>query len=148
MPMLHDPAFRDSIKQRVKALRPNAERRWGQMRVDQMLWHVNSALENALGRRELQQQMIPIPRPILKWMVINVPFRKGKTPTHPQLVAKDSYDFEKERRRTLALVEEFVSKPVDDEEWGRSALMGRLTGTEWSRLHGKHLDYHLILFGA
>jgi hypothetical protein len=148
MPMLHDRAVHEAIKMRLKELRPNAERRWGQMRVDQMLWHVNTALENALGRRELQQRNIPLPKPLLKWMVINVPWRKGKTPTHPQLVAKDAYDFEKERAKTLQLVDEFVARPVHDDSWGVSGIMGQLTGTEWSRLHGKHLDYHLKQFGA
>ena len=146
--MLHDPAFHEAIKGRLKELRPTAERQWGQMRVDQMLWHVNCALENALGRRDLKQQAFPLPKPLLKWLVINVPWRKGKTPTHPQLEARDKYDFENERAKTLVLVDEFVAKPIHDESWGRSALMGQLTGTEWSRLHGKHLDYHLKQFGA
>src|SRR4029078_6598014 len=148
VPMLHDPAFCAAIKTRLKELGPTAERRWGQMRVDQMLWHVNCALENALGRRELEPQSFPMPKPLLKWMVINVPWRKGKTPTHPQLVAKESYNFERERQKTLQLVEEFVARPIHADSWGSSALMGHLTGTEWSRLHGKHLDYHLKQFGA
>ena len=147
-PMLHDPAFKESVKNRLKTLRPTAERQWGQMRVDQMLWHVNTALENALGRKELDPQRIPLPKPLLKWLVINVPWRKGKTPTHPQMVAKDSYDFEKERARALALVDEFVAKPIHDGSWAKSAALGQLTGTEWSRLHGKHLDYHLKQFGS
>ena len=46
MPMLHDSSFRESVQSRLKALRPDAERRWGKMTVDQMLWHVNSALEH------------------------------------------------------------------------------------------------------
>jgi len=74
MPMLHDPSFRDTVRTRVQALRPDAARQLGQMRVDQMLWHVNSALENALGRRELEQQSLPLPKPILTWMVIHVPW--------------------------------------------------------------------------
>jgi len=148
MPMLHDPGVHQSIKSRLTALRPDAARQWGQMRVDQMLWHVNCAMENALGRRDLAQQRLPLPKPLLKWIVINVPWRKGKTPTHPQLVAKDTYDFDQQRAKALTLVDEFVARPIHDDTWGTSALMGQLTGTEWSRLHGKHLDYHLKQFGA
>ena len=51
MPMLHEPAFHEAVKYRLKSLQPTAKRQWGQMRVDQMLWHVNTALENALGRK-------------------------------------------------------------------------------------------------
>ena len=121
--LLHDPAVRDSIRARVQKLTPSATRAWGKMSVDQMLWHVNTALENALGRKELKQQSLPLPKPLLKWMVINVPWRKGKTPTHPQLVAKESYDFEQERAKALQLVDEFVAKPIHDDSWGKSALM-------------------------
>ena len=54
MLLLHDPATRDSIKRRVTALRPDAQRQVGRMTVDQMLWHVNCGLENALGRYEVK----------------------------------------------------------------------------------------------
>ena len=73
-----------------------------------------------MGRRELEQSSWPLSKRLLKWSVINVPWRKGKTATHP----------------------------VHDDRRGKSALMGQLTGTEPSRLHGKHLDYHLKQFAA
>jgi hypothetical protein len=146
--MLHEPAFYEAVKYRLKSLQPTAKGQWGKMRVDQMLWHVNTALENSLGRKELQPRSLPLPKPLLKWMVINVPWRKGKTPTHPQMVAKESYNFEQERAKALQLVDEFVAKPIHDDNWAKSPLMGQLTGSEWSRLQGKHLDYHLKQFGA
>ena len=148
MPLLHDPSFKQSIQNRVVALSPAAERRWGTMTVDQMLWHVNTSLENALGRLQLKQRRIPLPKFVLTWLVINVPWRKGKTPTHPQLVADSRYDFEQERQRTLRLIDEFTARPLQGPGWGVSGIMGQLTGTEWSRLHAKHLDYHLSQFGV
>lgn len=145
--LLHDPSAGDSIKRRVAALRPDSQRRWGTMTVDQMLWHVNTSLDVALGHTTIQPQKFPIPKPILKYLVINVPWRKGKTPTAPEFVARERYDFESERQRTLALIDEFLSRPLNG-EWVRNATLGQLTGSEWSRLHHKHLDYHLQQFGA
>ena len=46
---LHDPHDKAEILRRLKALRADAERRWGKMSVAQMLWHVNEAMEGALG---------------------------------------------------------------------------------------------------
>ena len=46
---LHDAQCKADILRRLKTLRPDAERRWGKMSVAQMLWHVNEAMEGALG---------------------------------------------------------------------------------------------------
>ena len=147
MPMIHNPAFRESAKSRVKALGPGAERRWGKMSVDQMLWHVNCGLENALGRYPIAKIKMPLPNALMKLVVIHVPWRKGNTPTAPELVAKGSRDFAGERSKTLKLLDEFAARPMEG-PWGESAFLGPMKGRDWSRLMGKHLDYHLQQFGA
>jgi hypothetical protein len=147
MPMLHDPAFREPAKSRIKALRPDAHRQWGTMSVDQMLWHVNRGFENALGRCTVATVKVPLPRFILKVIVFNFPWRRGKTPTAPEFVAKGSYDFEKERGRMPLLMDEIAARPLDG-PWDDSAFLGPMTGREWSRLMGKHIDYHLQQFGV
>ena len=50
VPLLHDAQHRADILRRLRALQPDAARRWGKMSVAQMLWHVNEAMEGALGR--------------------------------------------------------------------------------------------------
>ncbi|HLG57208.1 MAG TPA: hypothetical protein VI485_17845 [Vicinamibacterales bacterium] len=147
MPMLHDPVFRESAKARLRSLRPDAPRRWGKMSVDQMLWHVNTGLENALGRYAVAKISFPLPSFVMKFIVISLPWRKGKTPTAPEFVASSTHDFEHERARLFQLIDECAAKPLDA-KWNDSAYLGRMTGREWSRLLGKHLDYHLQQFGA
>lgn len=49
MKTLHDPAARESLEVRLRGLGPDASARWGRMSVDQMLWHVNTALNMVLG---------------------------------------------------------------------------------------------------
>jgi hypothetical protein len=147
MPMLHDAAFREEAKQRVLGLTPQSGRRWGKMSVDQMLWHLNCGLENALGRYPIATIKIPLPRFLLKFIVLNLPWRKGNTPTAPELLAVASHDLEHERARTLALLDDFAKVPID-RPWGDSSFLGPLTGTEWSRLQGKHVDHHLRQFGV
>ena len=147
MARIHDPAFRESAKGRLNALRPDAQRAWGKMSVDQMLWHVNCGLENALGRFPVAKMQVPLPAVLMKFLVMRVPWRKGNTPTAPELVAQRGYDFEAERSRTVQLLDEFSAKPIDG-PWGDSAFLGAMTGREWSRLMAKHVDYHLKQFGA
>ena len=147
MALLHDPPVRDSIKQRVSILRSDAQRRFGKMTVDQMLWHVNCGLENALGRYEVREQKIPLPYSVIKFLVLNLPWRKGKTPTAREFIASSHYDFAAEQARLLRLIDELSAKSLDD-AWGKSSFMGPMTGRDWSRLQARHLDHHLSQFGV
>ena len=47
----------------------------------------------------------------------------------------------------LRLIDEIASKPIDD-RWPDSAFPGPMKGRDWSRLLGKHIDYHLQQFGV
>jgi hypothetical protein len=144
--MLHDPAIRSSIEARVKALRPDAPRKWGTMTPDQMLWHLNQFLSSALGEGSLKPQKSPMPLPILRFFLLNMPWPKG-APTHPSAVATGSHDFAAERERCLGLIERFVSRPLDG-PWPVDPSFGEVTGTFASRLQAKHFDHHLRQFNG
>ena len=149
MPVLvHDPAVRDSIRARVQKLTPNATRAWGKMSVDQMLWHVNTAMRNALGESTPPEKKLPIPLPLLRFVVLNLPWGKG-APTAPDLVVgKNRYDFDAEKTRCLALIDQIAAKRLDASGWGRSGLLGQMSGRDWSRLQAKHLNHHLKQFSV
>jgi hypothetical protein len=65
----------------------------------------------------------------------------------PQFVAKQNYDFEMERTRCLRLVDKVAAHDIDA-EWTTHPMLGRMTGSEVSRLHAKHLNHHLTQFGV
>ena len=148
MPLLHDPAVRSRIESRLRALTPESRPLWGRMSVDQMLWHLNEAAAAALGEIDVTPpaRKPPIPGWLLKFLIINV--RWGKSaPTMPAFVAKQQYDFEAERMRSLRLLHALVNKPIES-EWPRNPLFGSVTGRDVSRLHAKHFDHHLRQFGV
>lgn len=147
MATLHDPAVRDSIRARLAALQPTAPRQWGKMTVDQMLWHCNCGLENSLDRYEVARINLPLPKPILKFIVLRMPWRKGNTPTAAEFLATSTHDFEAERARAIRLVDEFAARPIDG-AWKDNPFLGPMSGRDWSALHAKHLDHHLKQFGA
>jgi hypothetical protein len=144
--LLHDPAIRTRIRSRLQGLRPDAARRWGRMTVDQMLWHVNSALEVALGRKTAARMKMPLPLPILRVLALYGPWPRG-APTMPEIRATGARDFEAERARCLALIDEVASTDLDT-AWAVHPMLGRMTGQALSRLHAKHVDHHLRQFGA
>jgi len=145
--LLHDPAVRDSIRARVQKLTPNATRAWGKMSVDQMLWHVNTAMRNALGETTPPEKKPPIPTPMLRFFVLNLPWGKG-APTAPDLVAGERYDFDAEKARCLTLIDQIATKNIGATGWGRSSLLGQMSGHDWSRLQAKHLNHHLKQFSV
>jgi hypothetical protein len=149
MPLVHDPSFRSSLVGRLRTLRPDQPRRWGKMSVDQMLWHVNSGLTMAMGKLDVtgvEFPSLPLPRGVVKFLVLNVPWPKG-APTLPPLRAEHAYDFEAERKRCLELIETVANTPIDG-AWAKHPTLGRMSGREISRLHAKHIDHHLKQFGV
>ena len=96
MKNLHDAAVRADVVRRLQALRPDSERKWGKMSVDQMLWHVGDALALSLGDLTVDAGKPPIPRALLKFIVLNLPWSKNG-PTHPAFVATRNYDFAAEQ---------------------------------------------------
>jgi hypothetical protein len=146
VPLLHDTAVRTQIRARVEGLRPEARRRWGRMTADQMLWHVNSSLEVALGRKTAAAMWMPLPHAVLRLVALYLPWPKG-APTMPEIVASGRRDFETERSRCLALIDEFVRRDIGA-RWPVHPILGPIPGRAHSRLQAKHVDHHLRQFGA
>ena len=146
MRMLHDPAVRNSIEARLNAIRADSPRQWGQMSVDQMLWHVNQFLAASLGDQTLEVQKSSIPAPLMKFILIYMPWPKS-APTNRSAIPKGQHDLEAERARCRELIAKFVSKPVDD-AWPADPNFGPVDGTFASRLHAKHLDHHFRQFSS
>lgn len=145
--LLHDPAVRNAIRTRIQALRPDAPRKFGKMTVNQMLWHVNQALAQSLGQIGAQPVKMPLPKPIMRFLVLNLPWPTG-APTAPEFVAdQQRCEFDMERVRCLQLIDAFAAKSMDD-VWPIAGTLGKMSGREWSRLEAKHLDHHLKQFSS
>lgn len=146
MPDLHDHVTHGSLRTRVQSLTPDAERRWGTMTIGQMLWHVNAAMEMALGTTTpAPQKAPPLPPAFLRFAVLNLPWPKGAQ-TNAAAVAHGTHDFEAQRARCISLMEQLGARPLYG-PWPPHPLLKRLTGKQVSRLQAKHIDHHLRQFG-
>jgi len=144
--LLHDPSVRSSIEQRLASLKHDARARWGRMSVDQMLWHVNQAMGVPLGETTVDPARPPLPKSIIKFMVLRMPWVKG-APTNPAFVPKRQYDFEAERARCRLLIGKLTTRPIDG-QWPLHPIFGPMSGRDVSQLQAKHLDHHLKQFGV
>ena len=146
MRMLHDPLVRREMETRLATLRADSQRRWGSMTPAQMVWHLNQFLEFALGEGSYPPPKLPMPLPLMRFFLLYMPWPKG-APTHPAARAQATHDLEAERTRCLALIERFVSMPLDG-PWPKDVAWGNVSGTFASRLQAKHFNHHLAQFGA
>lgn len=146
MRMLHDPATRSSIEQRLRALQPDARRNWGSMTPDQMLWHLNQFLSFSLGDVSLPPPKASIFSPLFRFVLLYMPWPKS-APTNPNARATGNYDFAAERQRCLGLIDRFASRPLD-EPWPIDPSFGQVTGRFASRVQAKHFDYHFRQFNT
>jgi hypothetical protein len=147
MSMLHDAQTRTALEARLQKLTPKSSRQWGKMSVDQMLWHVNTALEIAIGRVDAAPERAKMPQWFLRWAVLNLPWPKGAPTTKEAIPRAPSYDFEWEKTRALSLIKEMSLRDLRG-KWPNQAVLGPMTGAQWSCLQAKHLDHHLRQFGA
>ena len=145
--LLHDPAVKTEIKRRIDALESTTTPRWGRMTVDQMLWHLNCSLETALGRLEVKPQKLPLPKPVIKWLILKSPMRHKNAPTASEYRARQQYDFSAERSRLHRLIDEITALPLDG-QWRDNPFMGKMSGRDASMHQFKHLDHHLSQFGV
>lgn len=146
MTLLHDPAVRSGLESRLDRLTPTNQAVWGRMNAAQMLWHCNQSMAAAMGQAELSPKKPPIPKAIIKFAVLNLPWTRN-APTNEALVARNDCDFNTELARCRKLMAEFVARPIDGPARDHPAF-GVVTVTEQSRLQAKHLDHHLRQFGV
>lgn len=144
--LLHDPATHTAIRNRVQSLRADTQRRWGKMSIDQMLWHVNVSMREAVGEYTPDLKPLPIPKSIFRWAVLNIPWGRG-APTRPDMRAVSTYDFDAQKAACLSLIDRIAAKPLTA-PWSASASMGTMKGKHWSQMTAKHLDHHLRQFGV
>jgi hypothetical protein len=144
--LLHDPSVGASIKTRIQSLRLDSQRQWGKMSIDQMLWHVNVSMREAVGEYTPELKPLPVPKVVMRWAVINLPWGRGAR-TREDMYPASAYDFNVQKAECLSLIDRILARPLAA-DWPTSASMGKMTGKHWSQLTAKHLDHHLRQFGA
>jgi hypothetical protein len=149
MKNLFQPITLNTIKERIEKLKPTSERQWGKMNVAQMMAHCSAALEVATGRKFPKRILIGrIFGSYLKPILTNDRPLKRNTPTDKSFIISDERDFNKEKARLLALIDEFSSGGETKVTRHPHPFFGKITPDEWSSGMFKHLDHHLRQFGV
>ena len=147
---IFDAKTRSELVERILRLGPDAERRWGTLSVGGMLCHLADGIEQSLGRRQDTDQSNILLRTLVKNLALHAPMPRGaktspkldpsREGTHPR-------EFECDRNRVLALLEEAANRP-DDRPFAPHPAFGPMTRRQRGILTWKHLNHHLRQFGV
>jgi hypothetical protein len=136
---------------RINKLKPESERQWGKMDVAKMLAHCNVAYE-MIYEPEKHPKPNFFMSIILKLFVKNIvvgekPLKKNSQ-TAPAFIMKSDKDFNTEKSRLIAYIEQTQQLGKTHFEGKESNSFGILTGDEFNNMMYKHLDHHLTQFSA
>lgn len=141
----------DKLLHRISELTPNTFPLWGKMDVAQMLAHCSVAYDQAFNENTQRPNAFVkfMLRLILKDRLTNstTPYKKNSG-TAPAFLITDARDFEVERVRLIAFIQQVEKLGANYFENKESASLGKLNSYEWNNLFYKHLDHHLSQFGV
>jgi hypothetical protein len=146
----HDKA---AILLRLGRLRHDSVRRWGRMSAHQMVCHLSDGYRLLTGDRTTGPAATPLPRVMMRWIALYVPFRwPAGIPTTPELDQDGGGTRPAEFAADLAALEELLNE-IATVRRGRFAtdvhpIFGRMSETAWLRWGYLHADHHLRQFGV
>jgi hypothetical protein len=149
MKTLFSAEDRAGVLRRLEGLAPGAERAWGRMDAAQVLAHLAATLEAAAGELRVRRSLLGrVLGPLFRGRLLGpAPFGRD-APTAAAFRVEGPRDFGRERARLLAVLDRFCAAGAAGAEGRCHAFLGPLTGEEWGRLMWKHVDHHLVQFGA
>jgi Protein of unknown function (DUF1569) len=140
------------IVARLRTVRPDSVGRWGRMSAHQMICHLADGCRMALGDKRVKETAVPIPRALLRWMVLSMPLPwPHGIPTSPEIDQRCGgtvpEDFAADVSRLEALLDTMTKRGANG-PWARHPLFGRMSPAAWLRWGYRHAEHHLRQFGA
>lgn len=151
MKSLEDPQCKAELVERIGRVSQDSPRLWGKMNAAQMVCHLSDAFLGVMGQKPISPAPGRYPRTIVKWIALYAPFQWPKgVPTRPEfdqaIGGTPPSEFEEDKRRLLALVEQFTKKPRDFTLQPHPIFL-EMSDRDWMRWGYLHPDHHLRQFG-
>lgn len=137
---------RAQIIQRLGRLEPGTRPAWGTLDAPRMLCHVADQMRVALGDLPCRPTHNLATRTLLKFLVVDTAFQplRGKIRTAPEMLTTRPSSWEAD----LSACMELAERMARGSPHAVHPTFGPLSPRDWGRLSWKHLDHHLVQFGA
>jgi PHD/YefM family antitoxin component YafN of YafNO toxin-antitoxin module len=150
LPNVFDAQVAQTLVTRIQQLRVTTTPSWGKMNVAQMLAHCNVTYEMIYETKHAKPNVLVrfmLKLFVKKIVVTETPYTHNSR-TAPQFIIADARDFEKEKTRLIAHIQQTQKLGAPHFEGKESHSFGALTTTEWNNMFYKHLDHHFKQFGV
>ena len=135
----------EQIVQRINQFDASTKPQWGKMNASQMLAHVNVAYEMSL--EDIHKKPGAFAKMMIKLFAKSQVCGPKAYPkngrTAPQFVISNERDFEKEKSRLIAYLNQCEQLGESHFDGKESHSFGKLKLDEWNTMFYKHLDHHL-----
>ncbi|MEM9885539.1 MAG: DUF1569 domain-containing protein [Bacteroidota bacterium] len=140
----------DAFKLRIANITADSSAQWGKMNAYQMLKHCTENDKMMTSERQFKRLFIGR---IFGKMSLRSSTKDDKplarnSPTHPDLIIKESGDVETQKQAWLKVLEGYYTKPAATFEQFTHPFFGKMTPQQISIWAYKHIDHHLRQFGV
>jgi len=152
MKTLANAEDRQEIVQRLGAITPASQRRWGKMTVAEMVCHMNDAFRVSMGEKPAKPIGNWFTRSVFKWAGLWFPAKwpqgvKTVPECDPRLDGTPPGEIESDLSEFRELLDRFTSQPRGYKLQAHP-MFGEMTEKEWIGWGYLHIDHHLRQFGA
>lgn len=148
MPSMFDDVVRKQIIARLRALTPDAERRWGTMTAPRMIAHLYDQMTHTLGDATVESMPGWMHNPVIKYMAIYVlPWPKGRIKGPAGAFVTKPAEWPADVARLEEQLHRLATKR-DQAAWPDHPKFGAMNGRDWATFCYRHFDHHLTQFGA
>lgn len=152
MKTLASTADQDEISERLRAIGPASQRRWGKMTVAEMICHLNDSFRVCMGEKDAKSVGNWFSRSGMKWVALSVPMKwphgiQTVPECDPRRGGTPPAEIEADLRALRELFDRFARTPRGF-EFQAHPMFGRMSYEEWMRWGYLHMDHHLRQFGA
>jgi hypothetical protein len=142
---------KNEIISRLDRLTESSQRKWGTMRVNEMLAHMNDAIKISLGMKPAVDKSTAFSRNVtFNVGVYILPFWPKGEATAPELDQRvkgtKARDFYTEMEFTKKMLDIFEER--EETKFHPHPMFGPLTKKQWADLLYKHFRHHLRQFGV
>jgi hypothetical protein len=149
MGSIYNKTDNDLFISRINQLTPESKALWGKMTVDQMLSHCQAPFDFSFGTKPMKANFIMrLFGKMLKGKVFGSTEFKKNSPTAPDFIRKETYDFEETKQGLIERINVFSDLGQKAIKTTKHPFFGELTYEEWSQMYTMHLDHHLRQFGV
>ena len=152
MKTVAEPAVLDSLKQRLEALTPGSERRWGTLTAHEMVCHIADSTDMVLKTRPRTRPSLVKRRPLFKFVGLWTPVRwphglRTSRRLDPRVDGTKPLEFIADRNRVISGLEALANAGEGVLEQAHG-VFGLMSTRDWQRFAFKHTDHHLRQFGV